>query len=235
MAVIRVLPENVVNQIAAGEVVERPASAVKELVENSLDAGSTQIQVEIVKGGKSLIRIQDDGCGMSREDAVLSLERHATSKLETADGLQSIQTMGFRGEAMPAIASVSRLQMITRPASDELGTKLTVVGGTLKDIETTGCNPGTRIEVRDLYFNTPARRKFLKSEGAETAAVTEVLSNTLLAHPERQFKLVVAGKTTLMSPGDGDLKEAAQVVFDRELVKSARLLEPAEWSDVGTR
>ena len=163
MARIQVLPPGLVNQIAAGEVVERPASVVKELVENALDAGARSVSIDVEEGGLALVRVADDGAGMDRDDAVLSLERHATSKLRDAAGLAAISTMGFRGEALPAIASVSRFRLDTAPAEDGQGTRLDVEGGVVREIGAVGRPRGTTIEVRDLFFNTPARRKFMRS------------------------------------------------------------------------
>ncbi|HEX6908337.1 MAG TPA: DNA mismatch repair endonuclease MutL, partial [Terriglobales bacterium] len=167
MGKIHVLPEHVANKIAAGEVVERPASVVKELLENALDAGARRIRVNVEAGGKRLIQITDDGCGMSRDDAMLAFERHATSKLRTADDLLSVATLGFRGEALPSIASVSRLRLETRAADDAAGTVLEINGGKLLRVEEAGLPAGTSIAVRDLFFNLPARKKFLKAESTE--------------------------------------------------------------------
>src|SRR5688500_16401119 len=170
---IRLLPEHVANQIAAGEVVERPASVVKELVENSVDAGATRISVEIQAGGRSLIRVTDDGFGMSRDDALLSLERHATSKIQKAEDLTSIATMGFRGEAIPTIASVSRMTITTRERQSESesenpeGTQILINGGKILEVKAAGSSTGTCVEVRQIFFNLPARRKFLRSEETE--------------------------------------------------------------------
>src|SRR6201999_3700665 len=167
MGRIRVLSDQVANQIAAGEVVERPASVVKELLENSLDAGATRIRLEVEAGGRKLIRISDDGHGMNRDDALLAFERHATSKLRSSDDLLSIATLGFRGEALPSIASVARVSVETRWAEDEVGASIEIAGGNMLRVEDAGLPPGTTIAVRDLFFNTPARRKFLRSESTE--------------------------------------------------------------------
>lgn len=188
------LPETVINQISAGEVVENPASIVKELVENSLDAGANAIHVEIVGGGQELIRVEDDGCGMSSEDALLSLERHATSKLKSIDDLQTLGTMGFRGEALAAISSVSQFELMT---SDGTGTKVVCEGGRIVKAEPCARNRGTTIEIRSLFFNTPARKKFQKSASACAAAVTKTMETIVLAHPEIAFTLKVHGKTTI--------------------------------------
>ena len=169
MSRIRILPDQVANQIAAGEVVERPASVVKELVENSIDSGASRISVEIQAGGRSLIRVTDDGCGMSREDAMLCIERHGTSKIRQAEELETIRTMGFRGEAIPSIASVSKFSLVTREAEADSpeATELLIEGGKLLDVRAAGGAQGTRIEVRQLFYNLPARRKFLKTQETE--------------------------------------------------------------------
>jgi DNA mismatch repair protein MutL len=186
---IRLLPEQVANQIAAGEVVERPASVVKELVENALDAEATSISIEIQAGGRSLIRVTDDGIGMSRDDALLCLERHATSKIQSAQDLSVIRTMGFRGEALPSIASISRLTLTTRERhqSSPSGTRIVLSGGRILEVNEAGSAPGTAIEVRSLFFNLPARRKFLRSEETERAHILHYVSLAALSHPEVAF------------------------------------------------
>src|ERR1041385_796814 len=185
---IRLLSEQVANQIAAGEVVERPASVVKELVENALDARATRIAVEIQAGGRSLIRVTDDGTCMSRDDALLCLERHATSKIQRAEDLHAITTMGFRGEALPSIASVSRLTLTTREHDgDAAATQVIINGGKLLEVKAAGSPPGTSLEVRQLFFNLPARRKFLRTEETESAHVQHSLPLAALAHPEVAF------------------------------------------------
>ncbi len=194
---IHVLPDAVANQIAAGEVVERPASVVKELVENALDAGASRIQVEVDGGGKQRIRVTDDGVGMGREDALLSLDRHATSKISEARDLSRIGTFGFRGEALPSIAAVSRMSLETREAGDEAGTALRVVGGSITGVEEHLRQPGTTIEVRNLFFNAPVRRKFLKSSAAETRAISEAITTLALANPSVSFSLTSGDRTLL--------------------------------------
>lgn len=189
MPKIRVLPDILASQVAAGEVVERPASVVKELVENSIDAGAREIRVEIDRGGSALIRVSDDGCGMSREDALLSLERHATSKLRTAEDLGAILTLGFRGEAVPSIASVSRFRLVTRETDAVAGTEIVVDGGRVNDVRDAGCAPGTVIEAKSLFFNMPARRKFLRAETTEAAHVEHQLRLHALAAPGVRFRL----------------------------------------------
>lgn len=189
MPKIRVLPDILASQVAAGEVVERPASVVKELVENSIDAGAREVRVDVDQGGAALIRVSDDGCGMSREDALLSLERHATSKLRVAGDLAAIRTLGFRGEAVPSIASVSRFRMVTRESESVAGTEILVDGGKLRDVREAGCAPGTVIEAKALFFNMPARRKFLRAETTEAAHVEHQLRLHALAAPWVRFRL----------------------------------------------
>ena len=199
---IRLLSEQVANQIAAGEVVERPASVVKELVENSLDAAAKKITVEIGAGGRSLIRVTDDGWGMSRDDALLSLERHATSKIQKAEDLASIDTMGFRGEAVPSIASVSRFTLVTREreSNSPEGTQISVNGGTIAEVKAAGSAPGTSVEVRQLFFNLPARRKFLRAEETEAAHIQHYLTLAALAYSEVAFTFVKDGRNVWQLP-----------------------------------
>src|SRR5476649_576688 len=199
---IRLLSEQVANQIAAGEVVERPASVVKELVENSLDADAKKIIVEIGAGGRSLIRVTDDGFGMSRDDALLSLERHATSKIQRAEDLASIATMGFRGEALPSIASVSRFTLTTRERENTSpeGTQIIIAGGKISEVKAAGSATGTSIEVRQLFFNLPARRKFLRTEETEAAHIQHYLTLAALAFPEVAFTFVKDGRNVWQLP-----------------------------------
>jgi DNA mismatch repair protein MutL len=202
---IHILPDAVANQIAAGEVVERPASVVKELVENALDARATRVEVAVERGGKRRIRVTDDGLGMSREDALLCFDRHATSKIETAVELASVRTFGFRGEALPSIAAVSRLTLETRDADDEVGTRVTVDGGgRIANVEDFPRQRGTTVEARNLFFNAPARSKFLKSVSAETRAVSEVMTTLALANPRVSFTLTSDGRTLLEAPAVHD-------------------------------
>ncbi len=190
MGRIKVLPDAVANQIAAGEVVERPASVVKELLENALDAGSTDIRVEVESGGRRLIRITDNGCGMMRDDALLAFERHATSKLQTVHDLVEIGTLGFRGEALPSIASVSRLTLETHSRDESSGTRITINGGKLIQCEDAGLAEGTILSVRDLFYNVPARKKFLRSEQTELAHIASLVTHYSLAHPDKSFELL---------------------------------------------
>jgi DNA mismatch repair protein MutL len=189
MSKIKILPEILSNKIAAGEVVERPASVVKELVENSLDAGSTRVIVEISQGGRSLIRVSDNGRGMNHDDALLALERYATSKIYTDRDLFSISTLGFRGEALPSIASVSRFNLVTRQSSADAGTEIIMEGGKIKNVAEIGAPPGTMVTIKQLFFNTPARRKFLKTVGTEMGHIADRIASIALGHPDVQFRL----------------------------------------------
>jgi DNA mismatch repair protein MutL len=200
MAKVHRLPPELANQIAAGEVVERPASVVKELVENAIDAGATRVSVTSELGGKKLVRVEDDGAGMDADDAQLALDRHATSKIARSEDLESIVTHGFRGEALPAVASVSHLVLRTRPADAPSGTEIRVSGGTLSSVREIGAPPGTTVEVADLFYNLPARRKFLKSDGAESAQISRMVTCLALAYPEIGFTLASAGRRVLECP-----------------------------------
>jgi len=213
MSVIHILPEAVANQIAAGEVVERPASIVKELLENSIDAGAGRVEVAVEAGGKRLIRVTDDGCGMAHDDALLAFERHATSKIRSAEDLFAIISLGFRGEALPSIAAVSRLLLETRHASESAGTRLEIAGGRLRDVKEIAWSSGTRIEVRDVFFNTPARRKFLKSESTELGHIATLLTHYALAHPEKSFRLASLSNEILnVAPVAGTRERIYQVM-----------------------
>ncbi|HKR26168.1 MAG TPA: DNA mismatch repair endonuclease MutL [Acidobacteriaceae bacterium] len=216
MGRIRVLSDQVANQIAAGEVVDRPASVVKELLENALDAGATKIRVEVEAGGRKLIRIADDGCGMVRDDALLAFERHATSKIRSSDDLLSIATLGFRGEALPSIASISRLELVTRPPDETTGTRIEIAGGKVLAVEDAGGPHGTTIAVRDLFFNTPARRKFLRAETTELAHVTALVTHYALAHPEMHFELHSATHALLKAPPVREPSERIYQIFGRD-------------------
>ncbi len=220
MADVKLLDTNTINKIAAGEVVERPASCVKELVENSIDAGAKRIEVEIQNGGKALIRVTDDGAGMSRENAVLSVKRHATSKLTNVADLQSIATLGFRGEALPTIAAVSKFTLQTRRAEDELGTKLRIDGGKLQDTHEVGCKAGTTILVEELFFNTPARFKFLKSTPTEANKIHDFLVKLALSRPEIAFRFINGNRTALATPGNGNLTDTLSAIYGTELTDS---------------
>jgi len=216
---IKLLPEQVANQIAAGEVVERPASVLKELIENSLDAGARQIDIRTQGGGRQLIQVTDDGHGMTRDDALLSLERHATSKLTTADDLNRVLSFGFRGEALPSMASVSRFRLRTRVADALEGTEVVVEGGKLVDVRDHGMAPGTQIELRQLFYNVPARRKFLKTDATETAHLKTAITNAALALPEVGFAAKHgdgAGASTLRLPPDQSLEARVRAVLGAE-------------------
>lgn len=211
--VIRVLDENTANKIAAGEVVERPASVVKELVENALDAYSKNIEVTVADGGVSFIRVADDGVGMSRADAELAILRHATSKISTADDLYSVHSLGFRGEALPSIASVSRFSLTTRPHDAALATYVEVTGGTVTDVREAGGGAGTVVTVADVFFNTPARRKFLKAPATESGHIHDILGKLALSHPEVAFRLSNNDRLVLATPGGGDLLAAIASLY----------------------
>ncbi len=222
MGRIRILPDQVANQIAAGEVVDRPASVVKELLENALDAGASRIRVEVEAGGRRLIRVSDDGHGMNRDDALLAFERHATSKLRTADDLLSIATLGFRGEALPSIASVARvtLETATGPATatgeDASGTRVEIAGGKILHVDDTALPRGTTLAVADLFFNTPARRKFLRAESTELAHVTALVTHYALVHPEKHFELISATHTIVSAPPVARTAERIYQIFGKE-------------------
>jgi len=218
MSIIRILPEAVANKIAAGEVVERPASVVKELLENSLDAGAGRVEISVEGGGKRLIRIADDGEGMTHDDALLAFERHATSKIRTAEDLFEIATLGFRGEALPSIAAVSRLVLETKHASESAGTRVEVAGGKLRDVKEVARPQGTSIEVRDLFYNTPARRKFLKSESTELGHIATLVTHYALAHPEKSFRLASLTNEILnVSPVASHRERLYQVMGEQTL------------------
>jgi len=216
MGRIHVLSEQVANKIAAGEVVERPASVVKEMLENSLDAGATRIKICVEAGGKKLIQIGDNGCGMVRDDAMLAFERHATSKIKDAEDLLSVATLGFRGEALPSIASVSRLRLETRAAEEAAGTVVEINGGKIARIEEAGLPLGTSITVRDLFFNTPARKKFLKSESTELSHIASLVTHYALAHPDKHFELHSAVNAILVAPPVSGYSERVYQVFGKE-------------------
>ena len=216
MGRIHVLSETVANQIAAGEVVERPASVVKEMLENSLDAGATRIKISVEAGGKKLIQITDNGRGMVRDDAMLAFERHATSKIKNAEDLLSVATLGFRGEALPSIASVSRLRLETRAAEEPAGTVVEINGGKIARVEEAGLPLGTSITVRDLFFNVPARKKFLKAESTELSHIASLVTHYALAHPEKHFELHSAANAMLVAPPVAGYSERVYQVFGKE-------------------
>jgi len=216
MGRIRILPDQVANQIAAGEVVDRPASVVKELLENALDAGATRIRVEVEAGGRRLMRVADDGQGMSRDDALLAFERHATSKLRTVDDLLSIATLGFRGEALPSIASVARVTLETATGEEAAGTRIEIAGGKILHVDDAALPRGTTIAVADLFFNTPARRKFLRAESTELSHVTALVTHYALVHPEMHFELQSATHTILSAPPVARTAERIYQIFGKD-------------------
>ncbi len=222
---IKLLDTKTINKIAAGEVVERPASVVKELVENSIDAGAKRIEIEIQNGGKALIRVTDDGAGMNREDATLSVKRHATSKLSVAEDLQNISTLGFRGEALPTIAAVSKFTLQTRQKADELGTKIKIDGGKLQDSHEIGCKVGTTVLVEDLFFNTPARLKFLKSTPTEANKIHDFIVKLAISRPEITFRLINGNRIALSTPGNGILIDTISAIYGTELIDSLLTLK----------
>ncbi len=241
MGRIRVLSDQVANQIAAGEVVDRPASVVKELLENALDAGATRVRVEVEAGGRKLIRIADNGHGMNRDDALLAFERHATSKLRTADDLLSIATLGFRGEALPSIASVARVTLDTASGEDAAGTHLEIAGGKILHVDDAGLPRGTTISVADLFFNTPARRKFLRAEATELSHVTALVTHYALVHPEKHFELLSSSHTLVSAPPVKRTAERIYQIFGKDTLEQllpvaaetrlerAGLPEPPPW------
>src|SRR5688572_13102502 len=236
MSRIRLLPEILASQVAAGEVVERPASVVKELVENSIDAGARKIEVSIRRGGISLIRVVDDGSGMDRDDALLSLERHATSKIRTAADLAAIATLGFRGEALPSIASVSRFRLSTREPDAVAGTEIIVAGGRIETVRDGGEAPGTQIEVRSLFYNLPARRKFLRSENTESRNIEHQLHLQATGHPEIAFAFVRDERVVFQLPAASSLVERIRDLYGKELVERLLTVEKSAGSSkIGIR
>ncbi len=229
MGKINILGFDVANLIAAGEVVDRPSSVVKELLENSIDAGATTVTVEIQRGGVAFIRISDNGCGMEPEDLPVAILRHATSKISKADDLGAIATLGFRGEALAAISSVSRIRIFSRPKDSEMGAILTAEGGEVLDITETGCAAGTTIVVEDLFFNVPARRKFLKKDNTEAAAVGAVVERIALSRPDISVKYICDGELKFVTAGDGKLYSAVYSVFGKEI--ASRSLEVSRSAD----
>ena len=213
MATIHVLDETTINKIAAGEVVERPASVIKELIENSIDASATNIEIEIGDGGVAYMRITDNGIGMTEEDARLAILRHATSKIQQVEDLFDIASLGFRGEALASIASVSHFSLITRKADSDLGTRITVDGGTFTDCIPYGAAPGTTIEIRDLFYNTPARRKFLKTERTEASKIQDIVGKLALSNPHISFKLIVDDRVSIITPGNGNISDTVAALY----------------------
>lgn len=226
---VQLLDTNTANQIAAGEVVEKPASVVKELVENALDAGATKVEVTIFAGGTEYIRVVDNGIGMNEENARLAVLRHATSKIRSADDLLTLHTLGFRGEALPSIASVSKFTMLTRPAADEFATSIHIDGGEGMEVSSAGGSAGTTVIVEQLFFNVPARRKFLKTVSTEGRYISELLTKLALSRPDVRFKLVSNDKEVLSTPGDGDLVSAIRALYGKNVASellNVELLDP---------
>ena len=222
MPEIQILPSHVADLIAAGEVVERPASAVKELVENAVDAGASKVVVEVSHGGMTFLRVTDDGRGIPAEQLPRAFLRHATSKLRTEYDLEAIGTLGFRGEALAAISAVSRMQVLSRTEQTPMGASLALEGGIPGQVEEAGCPLGTTMVVRDLFYNTPARLKFMKKDAAEGAAVLAAVQRLALSHPEVSFQFIRDGKQELLTPGDGKLESAVYAVLGRELALGLR-------------
>src|SRR5262247_3368344 len=219
MSRIRILPEAVANKIAAGEVVERPASVVKELLENALDAGAKTVRIETESGGKRMIRVIDDGHGMTHDDALLAFERHATSKLRTADDLLAISTLGFRGEALPTIASVSRLLLESRDGAEAEGTRVEFASGKLVGVKPAGLPPGTTVSVADLFYSVPARRKFLKSDSTELGHIASLVTHYALANPGKQFVLTTPTQTIIDCPPSEKLADRVYQLFGRQALE----------------
>src|SRR5438105_3988246 len=219
MSRIRLLPDTVASQVAAGEVVERPASVVKELIENSIDAEGRKIEIMIRRGGISLVRVSDDGCGMDRDDALLSLERHATSKIRSASDLQAIGTLGFRGEALPSIASVSRFRLTTREPKAIAGTEIIVNGGKIDIVRDGGEAPGTQVEVRSLFYNLPARRKFLRSENTESRNIEHQIHLQAIGHPRIAFALLRDDRLVFQLPETATLSDRIRDLYGSELLE----------------
>jgi DNA mismatch repair protein MutL len=228
--VIQLLPDQIINKIAAGEVVDRPASVVKELVENAIDAGTKHIHVSIVDGGLKLISVADDGHGMDRDNALLSIERHATSKIRHVDDIERVATLGFRGEALAAIASVSRFTLATRRAGDISGTEIRINGGRMEEVTETGCPPGTRIDVRQIFFNVPARRKFLKAPATELNHIRQVFMLYAMGRPDVGLRLSVDDRELYRLDGDSQLEDRIRQLYGPEILRD---LVPVEWTNGG--
>lgn len=228
MTQIHVLDDTTINKIAAGEVVERPASVVKELVENAMDAGATAIEIEIMGGGVSFIRVTDNGHGMTREDARTAILRHATSKISSVSDLQTVATLGFRGEALPTIASVSRFSLLTRRGTDDLGTRVDILGGKSPEIEDAGCEIGTTVRVEELFFNTPARKKFLKTNTTEAGKISDYVIRLALSRPDIAFRFINNNRLTIMTTGDDSLRRAIESIYGGD---TAGALIPLDFHD----
>ncbi len=232
MSKINVLDKHIAELIAAGEVVERPASVIKELVENSIDAGAASITVEIKNGGITYMRVTDNGSGIARDDVAVAFLRHATSKVHSQDDLESISTLGFRGEALASIAAVARVELLTATQGELAGTRYEIDGGVEQTCEDAGCAQGTTLVVRDLFYNTPARMKFLKKDVVEANAIAAVMDRIALSHPEISVRFIRDSRETLNSPGDGKLKSAVYAVFGKEFTAG---LIPVEYELNGVK
>ena len=220
MGNIVLLDDNTINKIAAGEVIERPASVVKELMENSIDAGATAINVEIRNGGISYIRITDNGKGIAPDDMEIAFERHATSKIRKAEDLETVKSMGFRGEALASVAAISKIEMVSRTADDEIGYRIEIEGGRIINKEETGCPKGTAITITDLFFNTPVRYKFLKKDFTEAGYIEDAVTRLALVHPEVAIKLINSGKTIIQTPGNNESKATIYSVFGKDVAEN---------------
>jgi len=231
---IKILSEQTVNQIAAGEVIERPASVVKELIENSLDAGADEITVEVEKGGKERIKVKDNGSGMTKEEVELAFKKHATSKIEDIKDLDDLSSLGFRGEALPSIAAVSKVTAKTKPENQVEGTKIVLEGGDIKNIEETGCAVGTSIEVKDIFYNTPARKKYLKKTNTELSQISEVVTRNAIANPEVQFSLSHNGNELTFVPKSSSMLENIKSIYGKEIAKKMVNVEK-EFDDFSIR
>lgn len=218
MGKINILDKHIAELIAAGEVVERPSSVIKELVENSIDAGATSVTIEIKNGGVSYMRISDDGCGIEKDDIRNAFLRNATSKIRVEDDLNNIATLGFRGEALFSVCAVSKVEVMTRPKEQDIGMHYKIEGGAEVLFEECGCSAGTTIIVRDLFYNTPARMKFLKKDSSEGLAIEKILDRIALSHPEFAFKFIKEGKLQLNTPGDGKVDSAIYAVYGKEFL-----------------
>lgn len=225
MSTIHVLDDSTINKIAAGEVVERPASVIKELIENAIDAGASRIEIEIMAGGTSFMRVTDNGKGMSYDDAKLAILRHATSKITAVSDLNTLGTLGFRGEALPTIAAVSRFSLLTRTAGADLGTRIDIIGGQKPVIEEAGCQLGTTIKVEDLFFNTPARKKFLKTNHTEGAKINDFIVKLALSRPDIEFRFINNNKTAVVTPGNGNLYDTIQAIYGNATAESLLALD----------
>ena len=225
MAKVKLLTPNTINKIAAGEVVERPASCVKELAENAIDAGAKRIEVEIIEGGKTLIRVTDNGEGMTRDDALLAIQSHATSKLSSVDDLKTISTLGFRGEALPTIAAVSKMTLQTRTADSELGTRIKVEGGKIVDTCDIGCKIGTTVIVENLFYNTPARLNFMKTTSTEAGQVHDFIAKLALSRPEISFKFINGNRSSITTPGSGKLIDVLTALYGVDIAESLYTVE----------